>query len=543
MDDETETKPWPKGGIILKNVKHDGYNLAKDIRITRIWLFGDDNGKEVAEDFKLIWKDSKRNTPDADFELLDFRLKSDTKNINIASPVINSDRVFAKYTPVGFIYAKYKLIQKKESFFFSKESDAPFFFEQKVLLTDYGRNPAHEPGAILDATRLFPLTSFNTNNPKIKRVRVDYRLHNSLDVFIKVEEQRPIIYNSPATSVFRKKPIQYSMPWTLDIALFSILGRQATVDEKQSLTSRPNQVGVFRDDEHLPGPVALQEELRGDLLDDLFYAGEKPMPWEICSLGLIDGKPGSNFLQSTSFEGEDSISFKKLTWDNIHWWGGFNWEGKGKQLPSTPGAFHAMHLHWRWGRVSGFPSSFDFLQMDGTRLIKGLGRGAFGSDQFKGYQRINNSTFDIGGPLIDPKIPNQTLRFALTKLLSNPSDTPLPISWDASTFPSQQKFEELFSTKIKPRSISQGDNLVLFFSFEARNSNLVETADRQFGGTFFIHGLYFGHNLEPIEGDAGRVSKGTIGKFLWQYGGGEKQFIMAKDVPQKWKRNADGEFE
>jgi hypothetical protein len=38
-------------------------------------------------------------------------------------------------------------------------------------------------------------------------------------------------------------------------------------------------------------------------------------------------------------------SSKPITWDNIHWWGGY----KKFHIPSAPEAFHAAHLHWRWG--------------------------------------------------------------------------------------------------------------------------------------------------------------------------------------------------
>lgn len=57
-------------------------------------------------------------------------------------------------------------------------------------------------------------------------------------------------------------------------------------------------------------------------------------------------------------------------------------------------------------------------------------------------------------------------------------------------------------------------------------------------GTFLIHGLYFAHNYDP-DLDA---TKPTRGKTLFQYGGGDMQFDLANQVPQKWIRSANDNF-
>ncbi len=69
-------------------------------------------------------------------------------------------------------------------------------------------------------------------------------------------------------------------------------------------------------------------------------------------------------------------------------------------LPSTPGAYHAAHLHWRWGK---------YLQ-ERHRYVKSvLPLNKSGDSQFV-------SKTGVGGPLLDPNIPYQSIRFALVLL-------------------------------------------------------------------------------------------------------------------------------
>jgi hypothetical protein len=523
MDDATETLPSSNGGIILKNVKHDDYNLAKDIRVTRIWIFGHDGEKEIAEDFKLIWKDDNHNTPGAQFDLLDFRLKSDGKKIKAGTDQVHQNEVFRRYAPIGYIVAKYKIIHKPESYFF-KVGDEPFYFEQRVLMCDYGRNPAHEPGAVLDAARFFPLTSFLTNNPKVLRVRVDYRTEAGLDVFLRI---RKFASFSESKSAFPQSRIIKTSE-----LLKTILHREPTVDELAEIKGKPNQAGIFRDDEGIPDLITggIEVFANDDLLDDLFFAGEKPVPYEIVASGLINGRPGSKIGEDGSKKSSQpeitplNIPVDQTTWDNIHIWGGFDWKDGEKPLPSSPGAFHSFHLHWRWGYVSGYPSVKEKLKIGATGSYA---TSAFGDDQFKGV--VVGKYPDVGGALVDSRLKNQSIVFALTRTISNTE-----YSWAADDFPSSEIFRDLFAQNLAPRALFQGTNIIFWLSFEAiRDKNL-----DLFAGTLFIHGFYFAHNPEQEI----KPAKYVAGKPLFQYGGGKHHFDFPEKVLPILERDADGKF-
>ncbi len=82
---------------------------------------------------------------------------------------------------------------------------------------------------------------------------------------------------------------------------------------------------------------------------------------------------------------------------------------------------------------------------------------------------------------------------------------------------------------------NQGVDLLFWLSFEGKRLNNLEN----FGGTFFIHGCYFGHNVEP---DDISPAKETFGKSLIQYDGGRFQYTELSELQRRWIRNANGTF-
>jgi hypothetical protein len=410
----------PIGGIILKKVVHDHYNLAKDMRVVAIWI--DDLETPV---------------------ILGSEVCPCTEAIEIKSyPAESAPDPFDGFKIVGLMRQKFKTKYPMHG-----KGSAYLEITQTFLFTTYDLNPAHEPFAVLQAARIFPLVHFKFSNDNdieiekvIKTIRIDYRLHNCLDFFIDPLAKRmdPLLANLFPTE----------MPGS------------------------PNMAGIFRDYEDpslfanllwaLWGTVEGVHPGRRMTEEALFYAGEKPMQFEICSFGLMNGRPF----------GDKGF----VTWDNIHQWGGYK---NYKKLPSTPGAFHAAHLHWRWGLSTQEQQKF-YMQ------VPSAGEHQFG----RGWDSV------MGGPLLDPKIPLQTIRFAVTKSNSDDDDYNSADPRNANKAPSEKKYSDLFYTEGNEQSglsdIMEGEDLVTWLSFDVKRTHFHDP----FEGTVFIHGLYFAHNLE-----------------------------------------------
>jgi hypothetical protein len=195
----------------------------------------------------------------------------------------------------------------------------------------------------------------------------------------------------------------------------------------------PNLVGVFTDDDGF--------NVRAS---SIFRRAYKPLPVEMIGNGLSAGRSGPE------------------SWDNIHHW------AKGSVLPPTPGAANAAHSHWRWGAIAASPPW--------NSHYKGLG--------------------GAGGPMLDPSIPGQTLRFALTG--RNPQ--PAVPAWDASsTAASTLDFADLFTNgRSEPADIQNGSTLTQWWSFEATRSPDVARQQPRWSGTFFVHGFFFAHGPESF---------------------------------------------
>lgn len=183
------------------------------------------------------------------------------------------------------------------------------------------------------------------------------------------------------------------------------------------------------------------------------------------------------------------------TWDNLHWWGT-------NFLPSAPGAFHAIHQHFRWSKFLGDPSAAETLAI--KVLFKLLGGGAQLPSDDKAtapFRSLVEKFKDakIGGPLIDPGLPEQTIRFAVAKVDSS-------LDKGLKTISGYTSFVDLAKKLITPEVIAkeakkhkyednyEGSDIVYWLSIKAyRDKMQVNT----FSGTLLINGFYFAHDPEP----------------------------------------------
>jgi hypothetical protein len=115
----------------------------------------------------------------------------------------------------------------------------------------------------------------------------------------------------------------------------------------------------------------------------------------------------------------------------------------------------------------------------------------------------------IGGPLLDPKISTQTIRFAITK--SQPDKTEPANKWNADQFPSTKVFSDLFfdneTKKPDPASISGGEEIITWYSITVENRSPEAGDEKPFEGTVLIHGLYFAHNIESSKNPFAETKK------------------------------------
>jgi hypothetical protein len=226
----------------------------------------------------------------------------------------------------------------------------------------------------------------------------------------------------------------------------------------------------------------------------VFSAVEKPLIFEFSAMGLSEGSSILNFRGKFVH-----------TWDNVHWWGA----NPGK-FPATPGAFHACHLHWRWGHVVRIASWHEQPQF----YKSGVKIPSYGS--FYGISGIKP------GGLVDPKCWIQSIRISIICL------DRLPENWDE--YP-QLSLGNL-NNNPEPKVISSADlspleDICLIASVKINHSRQIqslndETATTSNGrviyseisGTVFIHGLFFGHEAQTYS----IFTVGSEGPQFWPLG-------------------------
>lgn len=487
----------PVGGIILSDVRHGGYNLASEIRVMGFWIeyeiFKDSNSlekkyKHLPLDkgtFNLSKTSVVHETRDAIVKkgaelykkygsVYDRKALFTEKQRQDFIHIMDDLQQFSKYNFVAGIQATYSLLE--EDLGFENCEYGGLDITQTYLFTDYKSEPAHEPTGGLTATRLFPLikTAFKTrvldgnadNKTLINSIRVDYRFRPKLDAFLYFKEG-----NNPAEA---KRIMSQKLKGLSDTDKKAFLGS----DAYKILIEKPQQAGVFADEESV--------DLKGGVLgaeQAVFKAVEKPLVYEIAAGGLERGLP---FWK----EAEDDIK----GWDNIHWWGGY----KDYHIPSAPGAFHALHLHWRWGASVkksrlGIPRYGNESQFINSGIPSELSK----DPRYKGFL----------GPLVDPKIWSQTIRFVVLQKQNIIKDT-------EEGFFNTFILKENKSEK-KPKEIKEGEPLELWYSIEL-HKKLILTQDyilpekeftSKLSGTIFIQGLFFAHEKEEESMFTGSTTK------------------------------------
>ena len=423
----------PKGGLALKNVFHNGYSFAKDIRVVCIWVFPNDKSRFEPKPLIL-------GPPDF-----------------IQQPITSSKQIlapsnFSSYNTESALEVKW--VSARPVFEDAKGKSRNLCVTQSYIFTDYNNEPKHEPAGVLMAARLFPITTINYPDEKdgyIASVRIDYRLHLNLDGSL----------NHKVNQLFNK--IIKNNP--------KYLGKNF-----------PNQAGVFKDTETHIDAVA-GAFLEGGA-EGVFNQVEKPLLLEIASIGILDSSP---YLDANK---------SRKGWDNIHWWG---YRGEGQPIISAPGASHAVHMHWRWGKNLQTESQF-------KTAIPSIANQTL----------TNSASFTIGGPLVDPKIWIQTVRFGIVENIDK-----FNIKTDNLKNLSKDKYFDLFHINNKPipRTIENGGDIILFFSVEAKTETIIAESKEtiyyprkinsteikilparkvkaSINGKYLIHGLFFGHEPE-----------------------------------------------
>jgi hypothetical protein len=428
------------GGLALKQIRHDGHSLAHDARLIGVRIFleqTDTQGKVVGTQSKL-----------ATLDLKSFKPRSGVRTLTpttLKNPITNGTFDYLKEASAALNFSDYfETSGNSVAYGVAVTYDAPTLFadlgvsncesagltiDQTFLFSRYADDPPHEPSGALSAARFHPLVSYellpNTNVDRsttftrIKSLRFDFRLHLSLDRFY--------------TDNF------------------------GPMDEAEN--SRKNQAGLFADTDIGTIRILKRAALGSGAQDIAFYAAEKPLVTEVVAPGLINGDqkgvpPGAT----------DSV----ICWDNVHWWGA---QKPGKPMISTPGAFHAAHVHWRWG---------ESLKAWATRFKASAWR-----------------RFNPGDALLDPRVPIQNLNVAITKY-----NKKLDPQQAALQDLSKEQWDTLFHStgnSPPPESIQLGANIVLWYSTEVgRNVNLMPPA-----GTVFLHGIFFAHDAEKTGSTVG----------------------------------------
>lgn len=327
----------------------------------------------------------------------------------------------------------------------------------------YSSEPAHEPSGMLNSARLVPAISFDTLSPFLRRLRFDIQCEPRLESL----DSRLADVEFPA---------------------IALLTRDAEIIDPAA----PVPMGAAKWTSGTPYLEAAEQAVAGAA----FARIEKPLVYEICTTAWHP-KPSS--VESPTVAGEGIPG-----WDNVHIapgkCDGHDWV---PELPSAPGAFYALHCHWRWGAMLG-----DFWYFyNNSAFWKALGGGPVsriyycwfmdryfhalhpgGRDaQYRGLAMTANE----GGPLFDPNLPVQTVQLLIAKTAHSQLG-------DAPAFDLVRDFRS--GRSAEPEFINGGETLSWWLSFAAEHGRPADSQAKPvpFAGTLFASGMHFAHNLyEP----------------------------------------------
>jgi hypothetical protein len=428
----------PRGGLVLRQMRHAGFSFAEHSCVVGIWVIPRDSTRFQPKQLILGPPHFEQNP----------RYAGGGEDY---TPVVHSALTtdapgnFQVYNTIRELKAQF--VTREPLFADSRGTSGKLTVVQRALFTDYSCSPSHEPagslpGGALTATRYFPLLSFDyLDDGYVQAIRMDVRIHLRLEGL-----------NHALDSDNRADMLGY----VLNSLVF------------------PNQAGIFRDEDAFTGQA--KQVAHGEFGPQAgFSAVEKPLLYEVCSIGLYRGskylRPQPRLEYVIGGDPNDDFPIGSEGWDNVHWWGS---RGAGREIISAIGGFHAAHFHWRWP-----------LHVQKAPAIYG-----------KRFQGIN---LDRGGPHLDPSLPDQTVRFAIEKYAR--SHDPDHARWPQL---SRRYFSQLFhhQNSPPPQDVNtadfygnEGDNLVLWVSTEAV---VPESGSRLgFGGTFLPHGFFFAHEPEP----------------------------------------------
>jgi hypothetical protein len=464
----------PPGGIIVEDARHHMHNFAREIRLVGIWL----KVEEVTpQDGVVDTRSHFLALTEPPFRLGPIRELTPTRVEQPGMPRMwhtlqeFDDALFMKtyftagHPSVGFVLrADHLLPAEYVSARWPNSEFVQLKVSQRFLFSRLGTVPPHEPGGVLPAARCHPMTTYDLtprpdgavdrtrNRYRIGSIRFDYRLHLTLDS----RHDAPVPPGQPRSA---------------------------------------NNAGLFRDEDSVASaaaPFVLSGKVAPSVLSEwaasqvAFAAVEKPLVLEVATLGLWEGAP----LIGPRTSGHASSAAKApRCWDNIHWWGA---RGRGQPMISAPGAFHAAHVHWRWGGAGSSTARGTIPEIDTPAVPPG----AAGYWWQRDGMRI----------LVDPAIWIQTIRVAVTRADPLNPNTPGVRLEQLS----KEDWASLF-TRL-PALIEDGDDIVLWYSAEVHRetkfpaeyySTLLGKSFRPAatfrsasGGTVFLHGLFFAHQAE-----------------------------------------------
>lgn len=227
----------PSAGLVLRDVKHDNFSLARDMRVVRVWIGEDQSRPENWVSMRL----GASNLPAIEDKIA-VDAVDDPKDPNKAPPL----ELLAPYPRAREFSAKFNTPGAVLGDPASGDSQ-PLFITQRYLFTRYSLTPFHEPLGVLTAARVYPLLQFryDARNVKERRrpriLRVDYRLEFALEPQVKMTD---------------------------------LVGRSFKPKSREGF----NQASII-----------LDPDTRPTAFSDLFAAAEKPLPTEAIGQGLRHG--------------------------------------------------------------------------------------------------------------------------------------------------------------------------------------------------------------------------------------------------------------
>ncbi len=456
----------PPGGLVLNNVRHSLHNLARDIRLIGVRLQVQDiepSGRVAGTRSVFLALAAPTFTVSPINLLLPMPVAAPAPGGRTFDYLRETDEALqfrtyfqnsaGNYLALG-LRADYTLPADYFTANFPNCDQQSLTISQRFLFSPRSNSPPHEPSGGLYAARLHPIVKFEftpnaahqprERHTRIESIRFDYRLHLVLDR-----------HYDPAVS-----------------GVLPHLG---------------NQAGLFRDRESaavVAGALELfsSASTSAAFSRSAFEAVEKPLVLEVATTGLAKG------FSVFSMAGRG-----RICWDNVHWWGV---RGTGTYI-SAPGAFHAAHIHWRWGAAgSNLRGSIPEIDTSGVPAPA----------------QANPQAGGIRGALVDPDAWIQTIRVAIVRNEPSLDPTRPNVSLESLC---REQWSTLFTTlPRRPQDIFAGDDLVFWYSSEVHRSTAIPayggmpattyTAGQR--GSVFVHGLFFAHEPEMTGAQVGSTA-------------------------------------